>query len=155
MFDLLKQACEIATREGCRFADARYLDISKQRVVSRDHALSSCNDSEDCGFGVRVLYQGAWGFASSPSYNAAELEKVVALAMQIARASAKALRADGVNWAPEPALKLSFKSNCERDPFAVSLEEQADLLVSANEIMQQSGAIKRAHRYLLFKRVQR
>ena len=78
MFDLLKQACEIATREGCQFADARYLDISKQRVVSRDHALSSCNDSEDCGFGVRVLYQGAWGFASSPSYNAAALEKVVA-----------------------------------------------------------------------------
>ena len=155
MFDLLKLVCEIATREGCQFADARYLDISKQRVVSRDHALSGCNDSKDCGFGVRVLYQGAWGFASSPSYHAAEIEQVVTLAMQIARASAKALRAEGVNWAPEPALKLSFTSNCERDPFTVPLEEKADLLVSANETMLHNESVMRAQGYLLFKRIQR
>jgi len=155
MFDLLKMACEIATREGCQFADARYLDIRKQRVMSRDHALSACNDSEDCGFGVRVLYQGAWGFASSPDYQAAQVETVVALAIQIARASAMALREGGVNWAPEAALKLSFQSNCARDPFTVPLEEKADLLVSANEIMLQNESVKRAQGYLLFKRIQR
>ena len=151
MFDLLKMACEMATREGCQFADARYLDIRKQRVTSRDHALSDCNDSEDSGFGVRVLYQGAWGFASSPAYHSSEVNRVVTLAIQIARASARALRADGVNWAAEAPLKLSFQSNCKRDPFAVSLEEKADLLVSANETMLQNESVMRAQGYLLFK----
>ncbi len=155
MFELLKQACESASREGCQFADARYLDIRKQRVISRDHALAGCNDSEDCGFGVRVLYKGAWGFASSPDFNAAEVAKVVALAIRIARASANALRDGGVQWAAEPPLKLDYQSDCARDPFSVSLEEKAELLVSANEIMLKNEAIKRAQGYLLFKRIQR
>ncbi len=155
MFELLKLACDIAAREGCRFADARYLDIRKQRVSSRDLALSGCSDSEDRGFGVRVLYQGAWGFASSPNYTAAEVERVVALALEIARASAKAPRAGGVQWAEEAPHEFSFRSRCERDPFAVSLEEKADLLVSANEVMLQNASVKRAQGYLLFKRVQR
>jgi len=155
MFDLLKLACDIASREGCQFADARYLDIRKQRVMSRDHALSGCNDSEDFGFGVRVLYQGAWGFASSPNYVAAEVEQVVALALQIARASAQAVRAGGVQWAPEPPQKFSYRSDCRIDPFAIPLEQKADLLVSANAVMLANDAVKRAQGYLLFKRVQR
>ena len=155
MFDLLKQACDAAAKEGCQFADARYLAITKQRVLSRDLALSSCAESDDRGFGVRVLYQGAWGFASSPTYNAKEVEKVVALAMRIARASAMALREGGVKWAPEEALKLAFKSKCDQDPFKVSLEDKADLLIASNQVMLKNKSVKRAQGYLLFKRVQR
>jgi predicted Zn-dependent protease len=58
MFDLLKLACDKAAKAGCQFADARYLSTQQQRVISRDLALSNCNDSEDRGFGVRVLYRG-------------------------------------------------------------------------------------------------
>ncbi|MDH3220463.1 MAG: TldD/PmbA family protein [Gammaproteobacteria bacterium] len=155
MFDLLKLACDKAAQAGCQFADARFLSIQKQRVVSRDHALSSCSDSEDRGFGVRVLCRGAWGFASSPTYTAAEIEKVVALALRIARASALAPRADGVKWAPEPALKLEYKSACRQDPFAVALEDKADLLIAANEVMLRNSAVMRAQGFLSFKRVQR
>ena len=155
MFDLLKLACDTASKAGCQFADARYLSIQRQRVVSRDLALSNCNDSEDRGFGVRVLYRGAWGFASSPTYSAAEVERVVGLALRIARASAMALRQGGVKWAPEAPLKLSFKSSCTQDPFAVSLEDKADLLIAANEVMLGNKAVMRAQGFLSFKRVQR
>ena len=51
MYDLLKMACELARNEGCQFADARYLSIRKQRVTSRDQALSSRSESDDRGFG--------------------------------------------------------------------------------------------------------
>jgi len=155
MFDLLKLACNIADKAGCQFADARYLEIRKQRVVSRDLALSSCSDGDDRGFGVRVLYRGAWGFASSPTFSAEEIEKVVALAIRIARASALALREDGVNWAPEPALSLDFRSSCKQDPFAVTLEDKADLLISANEIMLKNKTVKRAQGFLSFRQVKR
>ncbi len=155
MFDLLNLACEAARRHGCEFADARYLDIRRQRVSSRDLALSGCNDSDDRGFGVRVLYRGAWGFASSPIYSADEVERVVGLALEVARASARARREPGVQWAAEPAQRLQFRSGCERDPFAVPLEEKADLLLSANRVMLKNQAVKRAQGYLLFKRIQR
>ena len=155
MFDLLKLACDKASKQGCQFADARYLDIRRQRISSRDLALSSCSESDDRGFGVRVLYKGAWGFASSPTYTAEEVENVVSLAMRIARASAMALREGGVKWAPQMALKFSFKSSCQQDPFQVSLEQKADLLISANEVMLKNKSVVRALGYLLFKRVQR
>lgn len=155
MFELLKLACNHATKSGCQFADARYLSIRKQRVVSRDHALANCSDSDDRGFGVRVLYQGAWGFACSPVYTTDEVARVVALALRIARASAMALRAGGVSWAPEKALKLDYKSSCQQDPFDVALEHKADLLIAANEVMLNNKLVKRAQGYLLFKRVQR
>jgi len=155
MFDLLKLACDSARSAGCQFADARYLAIRRQRVVSRDHALSNCSDGDDRGFGVRVLYNGAWGFASSPTYSADQVEIVVALAMRIARASALALREDGVNWAAEPALSLDFKSCCQQDPFAVALEDKADLLISANEVMLKNKSVIRAQGFLSFKQVQR
>ncbi len=155
MFDLLKQACDTAKKAGCQFADARYLEIHRQQVSSRDLALSNCSESDDRGFGVRVLYNGAWGFASSPTYTSGEVDKVVALAIRIARASAMALREGGINWAPQEALKMVFKSKCTLDPFNVSLEHKADLLISANQVMLKNKSVIRAQRYLLFKRVQR
>jgi len=155
MFDFLKLACDMATKQGCLFADARYLDIRHQRLSSRDLALSHCGESDDRGFGVRVLYQGAWGFASSPSYEAEEVGKVVNLAIRIAKASAMAIRQDGVKWAPQQAFKLSYRSNCDQDPFKVALENKADLLISANEVMLKNKSVIRAQGYLLFKRVQR
>ena len=86
MFDLLQQACDLAKKQGCQFADARYLAIHDQYLISRDLALANCTDNLDKGFGVRVLYKGAWGFASSPHSssphkNAEEIAKVVALAI--------------------------------------------------------------------------
>ena len=155
MYDLLKMACERARECGCEFADARYLSIRRNRLSSRDLALSNSHDGYDRGFGVRVLYQGAWGFASSPRYEASEVEQVVALAMRIAKASAMALRDGGVKWAPEAALRLEFKSDCVQDPFEVALEDKADLLISANEVMLRNDSVKRAQGYLSFKRVQR
>ena len=145
MFDLLNQACDAAKKAGCQFADARYLAIRKQRVLSRDLALANCSESDDRGFGVRVLFRGAWGFASSPTYNAEEVANVVALA----------LREGGVKWAPEEALKLTFKSKCDQNPFNVSLEDKADLLIASNEVMLKNKSVKRAQGYLLFKKVQR
>lgn len=155
MFDLLKQACETASRAGCEFADARYLEIRRQRIASRDHALSSCSDGDDRGFGVRVLYRGAWGFASAPGSDAAEIDRVVGLAIRIARVSALAARAGGVHWAPEEPISMEFHSPCEIDPFAVALEDKAGLLLSANAVMLRNESVKRALGYLHFKRVRR
>ncbi len=155
MFDLLRQACERARRDGADYADARYLAITKQRVTSRDHALSGSSDSDDRGFGVRVLCGGAWGFASSPNFTPGEVERVVATALRIARASALAPRNGGVRWAPEEASKIEYRSDCQADPFAVALEDKAELLIAANAEMLKNRSIRRAQGFLAFKRVER
>lgn len=59
MFELLGQTCRSASKAGCEFADARYLAIRNQHVMSRDMALFGCRESDDRSFGVRVLFHGA------------------------------------------------------------------------------------------------
>ena len=44
---------------------------------------------EDAGFGVRVLVDGAWGFASSYRTDSAEADEITAQAVRIAKASAR------------------------------------------------------------------
>ena len=63
MFDLLKLACNTSKAGFCR----RTLPVDSKTACRK----SSCSD--DDRFGVRVLYQGAWGFAASPTYTADEI----------------------------------------------------------------------------------
>jgi len=46
------------------------------------------------GFGVRVVHSGVWGFASSPIVTEDEIRRITRLAVEVAKASAIAKRAD-------------------------------------------------------------
>ena len=57
---------------------------------SRTASCSGLSLDSTQGFGVRVIADGAWGFASSHLLEPAEVDRVTALAVQIAKASALA-----------------------------------------------------------------
>ena len=85
---------------------------------------------ESEGFGVRVLVDGAWGFAASHILTTAEADRVAGEAVRIARASATALR-DPAILADRPPAKGRYETPVVEDPFAVPLERKiADLLAA-------------------------
>ena len=49
---------------GVDHADFRFERVRYQYFTVRDGQLQGASDSEDLGFAVRVLHEGAWGFAS-------------------------------------------------------------------------------------------
>ena len=83
------------------------------------------------GFGLRVLVDGAWGFASSSRLTAAEADRVAGEAVRIARASATALR-DRVRLDDRPPATGTYETPIEEDPFEVPLEEKIGLLLAAD-----------------------
>ena len=93
MRDLTDRALDTAAALGAdvrrrpRRPPARGVASPSSPAASR---ASSSGESE--GFGVRVLVDGAWGFASSNWLTATEADRVAAEAVRIARASATALR---------------------------------------------------------------
>ncbi len=93
------------------------------------------------GFGIRVLVQGAWGFASSSTLTAPEVEASAALATRIARASAK-VKGRGVRLAPSEARKGSWRSNWTKDPVDVPLEERIALLMEAQGALAVDPSVK-------------
>ena len=96
---------------------------SRRASRSRPAASRASPSGESEGFGVRVLVDGAWGFAASHVLTAAEADRVAAEAVRIARASATALRdRAGSTIGRRPTAR--YETPVEEDPFAVPLETQ-------------------------------
>src|SRR5688572_9714965 len=60
LVELADLALEAARGAGATYADIRIADYRRQSVNTREARVLSITDSEDRGFGVRVIAKGAW-----------------------------------------------------------------------------------------------
>src|ERR1051326_6416282 len=89
MKDFTSHALNVATSRGARYADVRIIDRREQVVSVKKGNVDGIGDQYSLGFGVRVLVGDSWGFASSAYIDKSEIERVTALAIAIAKASAQ------------------------------------------------------------------
>ena len=130
-------------KSGAQYGDFRMLNTWRQSVRGQDRRISGVRDSFGGGYGVRVLYGGAWGFAASCDMRPAEVRRVTVLAIEIAKGSS-VLTNDPVKLAPEPVHEDHVVTPYRIDPFTVPLEQKTELLLQAMEIMQKVEGIKRS-----------
>ncbi|MEJ7749216.1 MAG: TldD/PmbA family protein [Candidatus Limnocylindrales bacterium] len=130
MRDLTDRVLDTATSLGAGYADARIVRRLDESIAIKTGRVEGVASGESEGFGVRVLVDGAWGFASSHRLTGSEADRVAAEAVRIARASATALREPAALDARPPA-SGRYETPVEEDPFAVPLERKiADLLAA-------------------------
>ena len=144
MQNYLDIALEAARSEGADWADIRIVATRREGVFTQDGELGALNQSDDLGYGIRVLAGGAWGFAASDRMNGEELVQTARLAVRIAKASAK-LNSEQVQLAAEPAWRDIWQTPLQIDPFTISIEEKLELLFAADEILRRDPRIKRAN----------
>lgn len=128
---------------GCEYGDIRILATDRQTLRGEDRRIADVRDDREQGFGVRVLYRGAWGFAASSRVSPDEIAAVADLAVEIARGSA-ALVTDPVRLAAEPAHRERIITPAEIDPWSVPLEEKAQLLGDCMTRMQAVKGVARS-----------
>ena len=92
MRDLTNRALDTATALGASYADVRVIRRIEESINIKSTRVEGVQSGETEGFGVRVLVDGAWGFAASHHLSTAEADRVAAEAVRIAKASATALR---------------------------------------------------------------
>ncbi|MGQ9555640.1 MAG: TldD/PmbA family protein [Anaerolineae bacterium] len=136
MREIAERALNAAQVYGASYADVRVLETVQETVRTRNGVVRALQRSESVGFGVRVVADGAWGFASSPRLSLAEAESVARQAVDIARSSALFKREDVQLGAPVRS-QGQYRTPVEEDPFAVSLEDKVALLLQADVAMQQ------------------
>ncbi len=135
MQDLANTALNIALQLGASYADVRVMERTVESISVKNGRVEALSSSVDSGFNVRVIVNGAWGFASSARMDLKEAQRVADQAVAIARASAL------VGGKP-PRLSLlapqrgSYITPIKRDPFTVPLEEKVGLLLRADEAMR-------------------
>ena len=127
---------------GAEYGDIRIQDSSTQHIEGEDRRIASIQDMQDAGFGVRVLYHGAWGFAASSILSLEEVPRVADLAIDIAKSSAS-IAIEKVRLAPEPVHHERVVTPYRIDPFGVPLEKQTDLLLNTMELLQRQAGIAR------------
>jgi TldD protein len=131
--DLAMRALDAARGAGASYADIRISRNRNQSIATRERQITSVGDTETSGFGVRVLADGAWGFAASRDVSADEVVRVARQAVAQARSNASA-RGRPVELAPaEVHADATWRSPIRIDPFDVPVEEKVALMLRANE----------------------
>ena len=129
-----------------RSAGASHVDVRIERTRTgllslRDAKPETQTDETNFGIGVRVIVNGAWGFASSPDVSVDSAKKLALTAVAMAKTS-KPLSTEEVALTPEPVYaKQSWVSSYEIDPFTVSDSEKKDRLASLSSKLLGSTSV--------------
>ena len=138
---LLLSALDTAKGKGADYADIRSVETSQERIVVRNGVVETITKDDSIGFGVRVLFNGAWGFASSPSLTADNVDKTTVLAIQIAKASAS-IKRKPVDLGPAVTSRGTYITPIEIDPFKIPIEQKIDLLLESDKAMVSVKSIR-------------
>jgi len=128
-----------AKNNGASYSDIRICKLRMQSINAREDIVTSISDSDDLGFGVRVLINGTWGFASSSVVNESEVVKMTVKACEIAKANS-VLQKIPVEIVNVKTYNDKYVTDIITDPFDVSLTEKINLLLKFNKIALSNGA---------------
>ena len=154
MKDLMDRSLDSARLRGAQYADVRVVNNRTQNIAVRDGVVESLNDAETIGFGVRVLADGAWGFASSRDLTAEESDRVTELAVQLARSAAR-VPGQVVDLGPPVASRGVYQTPIRIDPIRLPLEEKLGLLMAADAEMAKVPGLRVRRGNLTFIREQK
>src|SRR6202041_782246 len=146
-----KLALDAAGARGVTYADARAVAIRNRSLTTKNGRVGHASESESLGIGVRVIADGAWGFAASADLSPASVAVAAACALDIARASARVKR-ESVQLAPEPAAVAEWTTPYKVDPFTTSVEQNIDLLLRADAEMRAVPGVTLAETGMNFQR---
>jgi len=152
MWDLAAHSLDIAKLRGASYVDARVMHLRQRDLTTKNGTVGTLAQSESIGIGVRVLANGAWGFASTDRLTKDGVAACAAEAVKIAKASALAKRSDVV-MAPEDAHVDSWQSPFLKDPFEIPLEAQLDLLLKADKEMRRVKGVTLTETDLQFRKI--
>jgi len=141
MKDRMREVVEYTKKKGIDYADARYLKSQNESITVKDGKLEGLSHNEGRGVGIRVLYNGCWGFASGSLLRPGDLKKLADKAVGIARASC-VTRKNPVSLASVEPCRDSYSSPVAEDPFSVSLDEKIDLLLQVDKILKRRPKVK-------------
>jgi len=138
---LTDAAISTAKSLGASHVDVR-VERTRTGVLSlRDAKPETQSDETIIGIGVRVIVNGAWGFASSPDLSADTANRLANTAVAMAKTS-KPLSTELVSLVHEPAYpNKTWVSSYEIDPFSISDSERKDRLASLSSKLLASSSV--------------
>src|SRR3990167_9522731 len=70
------------------YADVRIVEKDAEGIATKDGVVEALESLNSCGYGIRVLKDGAWGFAGANDFSKRAVDRTGKKAIQIAESSA-------------------------------------------------------------------
>jgi TldD protein len=151
MKDVASWALNTAALRGASYADVRRADDRHRDLSTKNGKVGSASVAESFGFGVRVIANGAWGYAASDDLSRAGVEATAARAVEIAKASARVKQHD-IQMAAEKPVTAEWTSPFQIDPFTTSVEQNIELLLKIDSELRSVPGVTLAEANLNFRR---
>lgn len=137
---LADTALAAAREAGATYCDVRIGRYLRQSVQARETRPENVVNSESTGIGVRVLVDGAWGFAATNTLTPDGAASAARQAAAVAKANAR-VQTTRVQLAPAPALgEVSWRTPLRRNAMEVPLGDKVALLLEVNAAAMAAGA---------------
>ncbi|MFT4247997.1 MAG: TldD/PmbA family protein [Pseudomonas sp.] len=137
---LADAALATAKAAGAGYCDVRVGRYLRQFVITREAKVENVVNAESIGVGVRVIADGAWGFAATNTLSSDGVATATRQAVAIARANAKRASSP-VQLAPLAGVgEASWRTPLKRNALEVPLAEKVALLMELNAAAQNAGA---------------
>ncbi|GGB36402.1 TldD protein [Sphingomonas metalli] len=137
---LADAALNAAKSGGSSYCDVRVGRYLRQFVVTREANVENVVNTESTGVGIRVIADGAWGFAATNELTPEAVAAAARQATAIAKANAKTQTAP-VRLAPTPGVgEVSWRTPIVKNAMAVPIKDKVDLLLGVNAAALGAGA---------------
>lgn len=141
MLQKIKQQIERIKARSATYVDARWYPFEETNTLLMWNGnLKDASAARESGIGVRVLYQGAWGFSASSDLS--DLDALFDKAFDNARVAAQRVSFP-IRLAEKDAIQAKFESPCRISPFDVPLPEKVAFLKEMDEKLNQPGVFQR------------
>lgn len=137
---LADDALTAAKDAGATYCDVRIGRYLSQAVMTREDKVQSVMNRESTGVGIRVIVNGAWGFAATSDLSQTGVVAAAKQAAAIARANSK-YQSVPVQLAKVPAFgEVSWKTPIRKNAMEVPIKDKVELLLGVNAAAMEAGA---------------
>ena len=137
---LADTALDTARAGGASYCDVRIGRYLRQFITTREDKVENVVNTESTGVGIRVLANGAWGFAATNQLGADAVAAATRQALAIAKANAGTIT-EPVQLAPVQGVgEVTWATPIQRNAMEVPIKDKVELLMSANAAATTAGA---------------
>ena len=130
--EIAETALGRAAALGASYADIRVNRYRRESIATRERQVQNVSRSTSRGFGLRVLVNGAWGFAAGPDVQPAAVRRITDQAIEIAKANA-AYQRKSIALVPTPRVSATWRGAFDQDPFEIAADRKIEFLLAMNE----------------------
>ncbi|MEM2994433.1 MAG: TldD/PmbA family protein [Candidatus Bathyarchaeia archaeon] len=130
--DILTKVIDVAVKFGAEYAEARAQKLFKTMLTLKDGRVEASKHGIENGVALRVLVNGAWGFASVGAFDVKVLVDAVSDACRMARVASSKLKTP-IKLAQAKAFEDKVNIKPRKNPSTVPIEDKISVTLKIND----------------------